>query len=159
MKNYFKKFVIMFVMLLSCGFLYGNNAFASETLKPSATGLGTSGTWTVNSFTNVYGASQTPNSLLDGVRGKYNDSNSFYFYEPQYYIDVTLNQQTNIWAISASNDPADYHTLVCQKWNGSLFEDYANYIPTKDGSNWDCILLLQSRQPLDRYTRRKKYAA
>lgn len=128
-----KKIVILIIIsILSTGYAFGQN-----TLKPTNADLGIQGTFVDNGSTNVYQTQNTV-SLCDGINGLYNDSNSFYFNDPQYYIDITLNQKTNIWAIGASNDPTAFGAIICKKYDGSSWIDYQTY-NGGNGASWNKI--------------------
>lgn len=95
-------------------------------LKPNMYYVGSEVTHTVNSATNVY-SRNTPEAvetaLFGNTNGNYSDTSVWYFYDNTYFLDITFDKDCNIWALPSTSSPTYNGTLICQRWNGTTWED------------------------------------
>lgn len=113
---------------------------------------------TINACTNVYGRNtpqQAEYGLFNGINGAYNDEEIWYFYDPQYYLDITIDADCNLWAIGSTSHPTSYHAMVIQKWNGSSWVAFDETPDGLSGSVWNKIY---SNLPAGRYKFYQKVA-
>lgn len=112
-------------------------------LKPSISNI-LEGVWVINGFLDAYGQIQG-NGLFDGVRGSYNSSNAFYWAGTDKYIDITLNQKSNIWALPSSGDLNYTGTLTISKYISGTWTDITaqveQYPRSSVDNEWKKVIL------------------
>ncbi|GCD11778.1 hypothetical protein [Clostridium tagluense] len=94
-------------------------------LKPI--GVSKEGVFVVNDCHCYFGSDRKlqKNGLFDGIVGAYDTANAFYWYEASDFLNITINQKSNIWVFSGISGTTSNGDLDIKKWDGTVWNNFS----------------------------------